>query len=628
MPTYGDDIDLEPQPDGTENTGIPEPGSTAGMNANLPMQPAEMGHPDLTAASLENQSNSQDLAEELVLIDHINYADRPDVVTRFDEEVISKLISIEDQRIELEDLWSECEDIWLRKNNGQSRYYTGVNDAYMPTGFRAIETHVQHVMSQLFPLIFAVVAKLPFIPPEAVQRATSLLEQDLLQADVETKFEPFVRQSFIYGWCVEKTVWKEEFKRNYKLVIDPATNQMSVAAGIKPIKTYCGPTFNVIDPYDIYVHPYDSFTIREASIVHEYIRTSIQNLRQNDAELTGNPRAPFFGVNRLASEGHRRDRTGEEKKNLRNEKYGLRRDQIKGKSVRDMCQIWAKFDLYGDGNIVDCKATVVDGIVIELRQNPLKCQEPPYRLWSPFNTSRHIYKMGMCEIMRVLVYILNAIMNQMLDANLFQTNQMMAIDTNRYQGRPSDIEITPFGILPIGGVGPVRDAVEFFKPEMNLQQTILAANLIAAAVQDSIAASTTMQGKFSGKERTKGEVEMVTGAAMTGVSAMVRSLSINVLAKWFEDSLELERQYRDPMDVAKIAGVPDFKFPFEDREHEYYIRVLTTPEAEQFKMAQAQAQATQAGAPGEENSNPTGINGPGGANPQGFGGENFGESGV
>jgi hypothetical protein len=299
-----------------------------------------------------------------------------------------------------------------------------------------------------------------------------------------------------------------------------------------------------------------------------------------------------------------------------------------------MTQVWAKFDLYGTGDIVDCKATVVEGVVIELRQNPIKQQIPPYRIWSPYNTGRHIYKMGMCEIMRVMVYILNAVMNQMLDANLFQTNQMMAIDTNRYQGRPSDIEISPFSILPMGGVGPVKDAVQFFKPEMNLQQTILAANMIAANIQDSVAASTTMQGKFSGKERTKGEVELVAGAAMAGVSAMVRSVAVNLLAKWFEDSLELERQYRDPTDSMRISGAPPFEFPFEDRIHTYWIRILTTPEAEQYKQAQAmqaqQAAALAAGADEEnkDNSNPEGNNSPGGENPQSFGGSNYGEGGA
>lgn len=589
--------------------------------------PEQAGFQPLSAQQIENQSDAQDLAETLVHIDDRNYASDTEVVDRFKEDVLSNLVKIEDQRAELENLWSECEDIWLRKNNDSSRYYTGINDAYMPTGFRALETHVQHVMAQLFPLMFYVAPKNPLTPPEIVARAVALLEHNSLQAEIETKFEPFVRQAFIYGWTVEKTIWREETKKNYRLVHDAKTNQLMVAAGIKPMKTYCGPTFDLVDPYDIYIHPYDAEHIRAAKCVHEYMRMSIHILRQNDSDLSGNPRAPFFGVTRLDTEGHvAARRSGEERKNIRNEKYALRTDQIVDKNERVACQVWAKFDLYGTGEIVDCKATVVDGIVIELRQNPLKCQAPPYRLWSPFNTTRHIYKMGMCEIMRVLVYTLNAIMNQMLDANLFQTNQMMAIDTNRYQGRPSDIEITPFGVLPMGGVGPVRDAVEFFKPEMNLQQTLMAANLMAATIQDSVAASTTMQGKFSGKERTKGEVEMVTGAAMTGVSAMVRSLGIQVIAKWFEDCLELEGQFRDPEEVMKISGFPDFQLPFEDRLHTYWVRILTTPEAEQMKMADAQAQAAQMQT--EDESNPTGVNSPGGKSPQGMGGDSgFGGDG-
>lgn len=616
---------------GEEVPAAPEMGfdpQTAPMYSPPPLAPNGQA-PE--APLTENISAAQDLVEELTLIDHRNYADNEETLERFKDDILSKLPQIEAQREELENLWSECEDIWLRKNNEQSRYYTGINDAYMPTGFRAIETHVQHVMGQLFPLIFAVIPKQPFTPPQAIQNATSLMEHDALQADIEGKFEPFIRNAFIYGWCVEKTVWKEETKRNYQLAIQ--NGEMVLAAGIKPIKVYCGPTFEVLDPYDVYIHPFDAESIEAAEIVHQYIRTNIQNLRKNDAELSGNPRAPFLNVAKLNSEGKSEERrTGEEKKQIRNEKYGLNRDQIKDKSSRTMTQVWAKFDLYNTGDIVDCKATVVEGIVIELRQNPIRQQKPPYRIWSPYNTGRHIYKMGMCEIMRVMVYILNAVMNQMLDANLFQTNQMMAIDVNRYQGRPSDIEMSPLSILPFGGVGPVKDAVSFFKPQMDLQQTILAANMIAANIQDSVAASTTMQGKFSGKERTKGEVELVAGAAMAGVSAMVRSISVNLLAKWFEDALELERQYRDPMDSMRISGAPPFEFPFEDRIFTYWIRVLTTPEAEQYKQAQAmqaqqQMQMEQMDAENKDNSNPEGNNSPGGESPQGFGGSNYGEGG-
>lgn len=566
----------------------------------------------------ENYTETQDIAEEITLIDHVNYALDPQTEQRFRVDVLDLLPKIEDQRGTLEDLWGECEDIWLRKNNGQSQYYTGINNAYMPTGFRAIETHVQHVMSQLFPLIFAVVPKQMMTPPEIIRRATALLEHDSLQASIEEQFEVFIRQAFVYGWVVEKTVWKEETKRNYKLINNAGMMELG-SSGVH--RTYSGPTFEVIDPYDIYIHPFDARDIRSAEIVHQYIRMDVRTIRKNDAGLQNNPRLPFLGTDRLNTENRKQTRrNGEEKKDLRNEKYGLQKNQIDSPFERTACQVWAKFDLYGNGEIVDCKATVIDGVVVELRQNPLKCQEPPYRIWSPFNTGRHIYRLGLAEIMRVLVYILNAIINQMLDANLFQTNMMMAIDTNRYQGRPSDIEIAPFTVFPMGGIGPVKDAVQFFKPEMNLQQTLLAANLVATTIQDSVAAQASIQGKYSSKERTKGEVDTVTAAAMTGVSAMVRSLSINVLAKWFEDSLELERQYRDPLEILKISGMPDFAFPFEDREHDYWVRILTTPEAEQFKMAQAAMQQTMTGGQGSDNSNPSGVNSPGGMNGSPIGG--------
>lgn len=528
-------------------------------------------------------------ADEVFAIDHINYANDGEKTARFKEEILDKLIQIEDERGELENLWSECEDIWAMQNNSNSRYYTGINDAYMPTGFRAMETHVQHVMSQLFPLEFALVPKSPLCPPMFIEHGTRMLEQDAEQADLETKSEDLIRKALTYGWVVSKIMWKEEYKRNYGMHIN-AQNEMVAAAGLKPVKTYCGPTFDIIDPYDLYVYPFDAESIRSATIVHEYMKMPVQILRKNDAGLQNNPELPFVNVNKIDEVGAKLEsqkRRGTELKNLRNSKFGLRTDRIQDKSMREVVQVWAKFDLYGTDDLIDVKATVCNGVILELRQNPLKFQSAPYRLWSPFNTSRSIYKRGMAEIMRVLVYILNAIINQMLDANLFQTNQMMAVDVNRYKGDPNNIEITPFSIFPFEGIGPVKDAISFFKPEMNLQQTLLAANLVASTIQDSVAASAAIQGKYSSKERTKGEVDTVTAAAMTGVSQMVRSLAVTIFKGWLKDAMELERQNRDPEDEFRITGLPPFKFPFEWRADDL-IDILVTPEAQEYKMMQQQ----------------------------------------
>ena len=118
---------------GIENSEMSESGEMPQQGFQEPGEPAPIMSP-----GVENVSAAQDLVEELVLIDHQNYALHDDVVKRFEEDILSKLALIEDQRAPLEDLWGECEDIWLRKNNAQSRYYTGINDAYMPTAFRAL----------------------------------------------------------------------------------------------------------------------------------------------------------------------------------------------------------------------------------------------------------------------------------------------------------------------------------------------------------------------------------------------------------------------------------------------------------------------------------------------------------
>ena len=637
-----EDPDLSEDP----NAGMPSNGEALGMEPMMdPLQPSDpnrltpiqLGHQSLEniTGDIEDLSDGQDLSEELSIIDPRNYALSENVVTRFREDILDNLDSIEDQRSPLESLWSECEDIWARQNNDQSRYYTGINDAYMPTGFRALETHIQHVMSQLFPFQFMCVPKqMNPMSMMLAQQFTGILEHDAEQAKVELLTENALRQSLIYGWVPLYTGWKEVRKRNYQIQLDPRTNKIVAAAGIKPIKTYCGPTFQIVDPYDIYFHPFDAMTPKECECIHQYIRTDIRKIRKMDAKLTGNARLPFIGTENIKEGRNEKDlnRQGEQKKNIRLEKYGFRRDQIENKYEKIALRVWCKFDLYNSGDLVDCKATIVDEQIVELRQNPHVTQEAPYDSWSPFNTSRHIYKMGMCEIMRVLVYILNAIINQMLDANLFQTNMMMAINTDRYQGRPGDLEITPFNVFAFDGVGPVKDNIQFMKPELNIQQSLMSANLIASTIQDSVAASAAIQGKFSSKERTKGEVDTVTAAAMTGVSAMVRSFAHNFLGQWLRNCIDLEQQFRSPEDEFNILGMPVFKMPLEMRAQKYHVKILTTPEVQQMQMAQAAMQAAQTdstatGGSRNGDSNPEGINNPGGNNPESMGANTFGSDG-
>lgn len=552
-------------------------------------------------------------------IDPHNYANDEGVVSRFLEDVVSNFSAIEAQRQLLENNWNEYHHVWARKNTANSRFYTGVNDAYFPIAFSNIETLVAYMSSQLFPdgPKFAIRATNPMVPPAVIQKLTALFEYFIYIAKLELNFTDFIRQGVVFGPTVVKNVWRDQAMRVYKPkqvpVTDEAGNQlMDPSNGTPMMRTvpqaeeivkYRGPTFQVVDMLSLYLYPFDARELEECSIIYEKIDRDVRRIKALEGKV-------YLNTDKLDEASARSNQTNgdsrDQNRDFRTAPYGLSRNQITDKNRVTINEIWCDFDLYGDGYLVPCKAVTVGDVVLEIRQNPYWHQHPPYRLWRAIKHMDHIYGMGWMEIGAHHQYTMNAIINQALDANLFQTNQMMAVDADRYQGRLADIEVTPLNVLPFSGPGAVEDAIKFFKPDNTAAEAFAVANIVAGNLQDSFGTPPVIQGKFTNKERTATEVNAVAQGASVRIDTMVRNLALQIMQTWLEDSFVLCQQFcPDDLDF-KATGMPPIHLNRNDVLMTPFFQWLTAAESDKYMamMQQQQQQQQMAEATLSQNQNP------------------------
>lgn len=525
-------------------------------------------------------------------IDPTNYALDEKKAERFKQEVVALMPMIEAQRVTLEERWNAQHHCWARKNTDTSRFYVGTNDAFFPVGFSNVETAVAYLQQQLFPAgpKFALRPANPMIPPAVLQKWSALMTYFLYISKMERKFPMFSRQAAVFGPTVVKNVWREESVISYVPKLDPQTGQ--ITPGGQELTLYKGPTFQVVDILSFYVYPIFGFQdLQEAEIVYEKIDRDFRDIQALEGSV-------YLGTARLQnsqemSQNSRDAIRRNTNRDFRMEPYGISTYQIRSPNLFTLNEVWCKFDLYGNGYRIPCKAVVANDIVLELRQNPYWHQRYPYRMWRWIEHQDHIYGMSGLELVTTEQSTLNAVMNQGLDALLFQVNQMVAVDMDRYQGSSSNFEMVPLAFMPFSGGGPVKEAFEFVKPENSFNEALEGANILAGSIQDSFGTPAPMQGKLSNKERTADEVERVIQGASTKIGMQARNLSLDIMQGWLEDSFLLAQQFiTEDMDF-KVTGMPAVHMDRESAVQEVFWQWLTTPESDAYMQQQAQQQAQQ-----------------------------------
>lgn len=74
-------------------------------------------------------------------------------------------------------------------------------------------------------------------------------------------------------------------------------------------------------------------------------------------------------------------------------------------------------------------AVVCADHVLSIRQNPFFHQDFPYLVWRVIDVQDQFYGQGLVESVEHHQYALNALLNQSLDAVVFQTNHIVVVNT-------------------------------------------------------------------------------------------------------------------------------------------------------------------------------------------------------
>lgn len=537
------------------------------------------------------------------LVDDTNYALDPEIASRAKIEIIDLLPRIKDQRRLLESMWERFEKVWSAKQD--IRLYEGRSDLYFPIGRKVVETQVAHTKAQLFPT-----ADSFYIEPSpddpvsimAAPRIARIMRHDVEQAKVERYLDLFLRQMFIYGPTIVKFFWKTVKSTNYRLRAMPETGPLAEPGAMlyqpvaEEVLLYEGPTFQVVDLFRWYIHPITVQDIDDAQIIFEEADVTRGFLQSMEDEEV------YAGVDRVLNreqEGIAAANGGaDESRNARLSPYGLSIGQIKPSKRNEwrLTEVWAKFDLYGDGYEMPVKITVVDDIIIEIRQNPFWHQRFPYRAVKYIDTFDNFYGQGLIESLEHQQYALNALTNQAIDAVIFQTNHIIAVNTAALDQDVSTLRIAPRAIWKV--IGSPKDAIEVIRPPDNSQAAFATAQLIAGMMQDTANAPPVMQGKMSSKEMTAFENATLMQGAQTGVMGTIRNVESSVLSPMLQYWYMMEQQFRAFESYIKIAGMPPIPMSSQDLVGDYSFRWMVSSQVPPFAKAMGQDQPTPAGMPG------------------------------
>lgn len=549
------------------------------------------------------------------LIDSKNYATDTKVVDRVQDHILKNIPAIKSERSDLESRWGRLERMWQGKH--EMRLVDTQSDIYVPMGRKIVETFVAQVTTQIFPtnpLFF-----LNGIGPNQQLAAAltphigALIENDIEQANVRSHIPLFLRRGFIAGCSIVKNFWKTTSTTNYRKRRYGGGPNEPILTTIESEKVnlYDGPTFDVVDPLRWYIYPITSKSIDDARLVFEEVDVDWTHLKS--MEKAG----IYKGVDKIKDMAGAKSGTGivDSNRDIRTLSYGYTvQEEILNDTYR-LTEIWAKFDLYGDSNLIPCKIVVCGGQVLEVRQNPFFSQRPPYRAWRMTDVFDNFYGMGLMENIESMQYAFNAMFNQGIDNANWQQNPMIVINKANLASNPSDITIAPRSFLYT--YGDPRTNVHFERPPETYKISFDVAQQLSGMMQDIAGAPPILQGKMGNRTQTATEADILRAGAGAFTNIVATKLESEVLSPMLHDFYMLEQQFRDGETYAKITGgQPPLPISPQDLVGDYqFTWHVSTDAAQRMMMLQAQGGGMTA-APGGQGG-PEGGGPPQGEPPQG-----------
>lgn len=510
------------------------------------------------------------------LIDPQNYARKGSVVRRVREEVLSKLDMIRSERQTWNSRAENFYKVWAGEHT--IRYYSGESDLRIQIVRDIVDTLISQTRSQIFPN-----SQFVFIEPtnpfdelsKALKPAAQIvLEHDVEQARVRTQIDKMLTDIFVYGVGIVKTRWKMQLAKKYK----PSLREGTRIVDSQTSRIFEGPTFKVVDPLRWYIAPLTAESIEDAEMIFEdldvdwmhlksmekrKIYWKVDRLKQERARGADNATARDINADRdarLSQRGHN-TQTGAEFSN----RYSL-------------TEIWAKFDLYGDGNYIPCKIVVSGDTVLEVRQNPFYHQQPPYLAGQMVDMRDDFMGQGIVQLLEPFQYAIEAMINQGLDAANFHLNHIIIANINALAGDPQNLTIAPRAVWPV--TDDPGKAIEVVRPDDTSQTAFASAAHLIGLVRDIGNTPPILQGN-TGATDSATEAAEIAANASAPLAAFTDRIESQLMTPLLQRWWELEQQFRGPNSHFKITGMPTVKMNPKDFVGDYQFKWFTGPQSVQ-----------------------------------------------
>lgn len=520
-------------------------------------------------------------------IDPKNWAEDPAVADRIREEVLSKLTAIRGDKNTLHEEWKKCFGVWDQQH--VVRLYEGASDLFIPVARNIVETFVAQVKAKVFPYKFIVeeastgpmaqFQEMGLMPPElpTPDAVGALLRHFIEQAKVGRAIEEFIRDAFIYGTAIVKFPWITRHREVYRrrplippmlapMVAPELASQVSLMK--EQVRTFHGPDFCVVHPMRFYVHPITVKHLDDASMVFEDIDASFSHLKA--MEKAG----IYFDVARV-KETSKPAPNEDGARNALVDRMGISVDS-RAKSFGDpyvITEIWCNYDLEGTGEEKPCKIVACGNIVLEARCNPFVDQRPPYRYWKLIDMKDMFFGQGLVTGLKHQNFAVNALVNQGIDAAVYQTNPIVVANAMALPQGMGSIKLGYRSVIYTNGD---PENVKFVEIPDTSKTAFETASLIMQSMRDMAGAPPILQGKLGTNEQTATEATILGQNAQSGVDNFVTGLEESVLTPMLHDWYVLAQQFLDDPLYVEITGEPKpVDLTAEDLVLDYKFRWLT-----------------------------------------------------
>ncbi len=522
------------------------------------------------------------------MIDPENYALNKKVAKRVEDRIVNMLPRIRSERITLNSQWERYFRIW--EGTHTIKYYDGEADLRIRMARKATDTFVAHTRASIWPedALYEVSSD---TQPEKVDMIRDLIDHDIEQAELERKLDLFLTTGFIYGWCCFKTFWKVKSTTNWRR----RRRGENILTVPETIQLYEGPASDIVDPFRLYFHPITARSLDDATIIFEDISVTASFLQDmENAEI-------YVKVDRVFKDpapdtkvaSPIADMDAERDRRVENQGYtvtGMVREETE---IHRLTEIYAQFDLYGNGRLIPCKITLVGDHLLEVRQNPFFEQRAPYHMWRVTDLIDNIYGQGMMSLIEDYQYGIDALINQSIDNVNFQLNPIIYINEDLMDRE--QVKIRPRAVW--SGTGSSREAFDIIRPPDSAQMGLQMAGVLIQMLENGVGTPPIQQGRVARSGTTATEISQVAAGAAAIGTAQAAKIRQDVMEPMMRTYYFLEEQFGSPSRHARIVNQLKQRLgrgEIQDLLGDYAIRwfVGTTEVLEKLQVEQFQGGVT------------------------------------